>query len=238
VNSQGKFWLLFGGLWLGVGLLFAAVGGLVLWLESEREARLARDGASASAVVLAKNTAGGGQNRERTFGIDYRFTGPDGASREHSAKVDAATWRQLSEGQAFELRYVRDEPSIHAFAGERREHRVIGPLFAALGSAFAIAGALILWRATARRALVERLRIEGMRVDGEVTEVGPTNFRVNRMPQWAVRYRYRDQVGNVHESRTPPMPQEEARQWQPGDRGEVRFDTNRPTRHVWLGRDS
>ena len=73
MNSRGKFWLLFGGLWLGVGLLFAAVGGIVLWLESEREARLAANGASASAVVLAKNITGGGQNRERTFGIEYRY---------------------------------------------------------------------------------------------------------------------------------------------------------------------
>lgn len=236
MNFQGKFWLLFGGLWLGVGLLFAAVGGLVLWLESEREARLARDGAGASAVVLAKKVTGGGQNRERTFGIEYRFLGPDGAPREHAAKVDAATWRALSEGQAFDLRYVRDEPAIHAFAGERREHRVIGPLFAALGSAFAVAGALILWRARARQALIERLRIEGMRVDGEVLDVGPTNFRINRIPQWAIRYRYRDHAGNVHESRTPPMAQEDARQWQPGDRGTVRFDTVHSKRHVWLGK--
>jgi hypothetical protein len=238
VNQQRNFWLLFGGLWLAVGSIFAAVGGIVLWLESEREARLARDGASASAVVLAKNTAGGGQNRERTFSIEYRFTGPDGAPREHSAKVGAAAWRELSEGEAFELRYVRDEPSIHAFAGERRDERLIGPLFAGLGSVFAIAGALILWRSAARRALVERLRIEGMRVDGEVTDVGPTNFRVNRIPQWVIRYRYQDHVGNVHESRTPPMPQEEARQWQPGDRGTVRFDTGQPRRHVWLGKNT
>lgn len=235
MNSQGKFWLLFGGLWLGVGCLFAVVGAIVLWTESEREARLARDGTSASAVVLAK-TRRGGANREPTFSIEYRFAGPDGAPIEHTAKVDAARWRSLSEGQAFELRYVRDEPAMHAFAGERRDQRVIGPLFAAVGSFFAVAGALILWRTAARRALIERLRIEGMRVEGEVTEVGPVNFRLNRIPQWAIRYRYRDHVGDTHQARTPPMSQEEARQWQPGDRGEVRFDTASPRRHVWLGK--
>lgn len=235
MNAQGKFWLLFGGLWLGVGCLFAGVGAIVLWTESGREARLARDGTSASAVVLAK-TRRGGANREPTFSIEYRFAGPDGAPIEYTAKVDAARWRSLSEGQAVELRYVRDEPAMHAFPGERRDQRVIGPVFAALGSVFAIAGALILWRAAARRALIERLRIEGMRVEGEVTEVGPSNFRLNRVPQWAIRYRYRDHAGNTHQGRTPPMPEEDARHWQPGDRGEVLFDTGRPHRHVWLGK--
>lgn len=235
MSSPEKFWLFFGSIWLGVGSIFAVVGGIVLWKESEREARLARDGVAARAVVLAKTTSGGGKN-DSTFRIEYRFAGPDGIPLEHAAKIDAAKWRALAEGDAFELRYVRDEPSLHAFTGERRDERVIGPLFAAVGGVFAVAGALILWRAAARRALVERLRLEGMRVDAEVTEVGPTNFRVNRMPQWAIRYRYRDHVGNVHQSRTPPMAQEDARAWQPGDRGEVRFDTSRPRRHVWLGK--
>ena len=236
MNSQRKFWLLFGGLWLGVGSIFALVGALLLWKESEREARLAQDGTPARAVVLAKTTSGGGKN-DSTFRIEYRFAGADGVPLEHAARIDAAKWRALAEGDAFELRYVRDEPSLHAFPGERRDERVIGPLFAALGGVFAVAGALILWRATARRALLERLRVEGMRVDAEVTEVGPTNFRVNRMPQWAIRYRYRDHVGNVHQSRTPPMPQEEARGWQAGDRGAVRFDTALPRLHVWLGKE-
>lgn len=236
MGSHGKFWLLFGGLWLGVGLIFAVAGAVVLRLESEREARLAHDGASATAVVLAKTTSGGRKSRDPTFRIEFRFAGPDGAPVESSAKIDAAKWRSVSEGETFELRYVRDKPSMRLVPGERRDERVIGPVFAVVGSIFAIAGALILWRATARRKLIERLRVEGMRIEAEVIEVGPTNFRVNRVPQWAIRYRYRDHVGNVHQSRTPPMAQEEARRWQAGDRGEVRFDTASPVRHVWLGK--
>lgn len=236
MTSPAKFWLLFGGLWLGVGSIFALVGGIVLWTESGREARLAQNGAIAQAVVLAKARRGGSKS-EPSYSIEYRFTGPDGALIEHTAKVDAARWRSLAEGEAFELRYVRDDPQVHLVPGERRDERVIGPVFALVGGVFALGGALILWRARARSALVERLRIEGMRVEGEVLEVGPTNFRVNRMPQWAIRYRYRDHAGNLHDGRTPPMPQEQARQWQPGDRGEVRFDTASPGRHVWLGKD-
>lgn len=237
MHLRGNFWLLFGGLWLGVGCVFAATGSIVLWTEAQREARLARNGASATAVVLAKTTSSRRRNSDATFGIEYRFTPADGAPREYSTKVDAARWGSLAEGDVFALRYVRDEPSVHVFPGERRDQRVIGPLFAVVGGIFAVAGALILWRTMARRALAERLRVEGMSVEAEVTHVAPTNFRVNRMPQWAIRYRYRDHVGNVHDSRTPPMPQEEARRWQPGDRGEVRFDTAQPRRHVWLGKN-
>lgn len=235
MNSPEKFWLLFGGLWFGVGSLFAAAGGIVLWQEAQREARLASDVGSASAVVLSKSMRGGSR-RERSFSIEYRFSAADGSVIEQRAEVDGASWRALAEGDSFEVRYSRETPRVHRVPGENRDERVLGPAFAAVGGIFAVFGAVILWRTATRRALLARLAVEGWRADAEVIEVGPTNFRLNRIPQWAIRYRYRDHAGNVHEAKSAPMAQEEARGWKPGDRGRVLLDPGRPQRGMWLGK--
>ncbi len=232
--NPGNFWFWFGGLWLGVGSLFVAVGGFVLWQEATLTERLASNGATASGIVLSKRMRGG-SNQEPTFEVEYRFA-VDGGVTERTAKVDGATWDRLVEGEPVVVSYVRDAPRLHRIAGQSREELFLGAIFGAVGGVFAVAGALILWRAAARRALVQRLARDGWRVDGEVLEVSPTNYRINRMPQWAIRYRYRDHVGNAHEGKTPPMAQEEARLWQPGDRGEVRFARERPHRSVWIGK--
>jgi len=228
VITQANFWFFFGGLWLAVGSLFAAVGGGVLWRDAAHAERLAREGVAGSAAVLSKSRSGSG------FAIEYRFKA---GSRviEGSAKVDGALWDRLVEGEDVELRYVPSAPQVRAIAGEPG-NRVPGIVFAALGGLFALSGALILWRAAVRRRFVADLLREGARADGEVIEVLPTNVRVNRVPQWAIRYRYRDYAGNSHEARTPPMPQEEARRWRPGERGEVRYESARPQRSVWRGR--
>lgn len=235
MNSPGKFWIFFGSIWLGVGTIFAVVGAVVLWQEAQRHSRLAADVGSATAVVLAKSMRGGSRE-EPSYGIEYRFSAADGRVVEDRVKVAAAQWRSLAEGDRFEVRYSRADPRVHLVPGERRDARVLGPVFAAVGSVFALFGAVILWRARAQRALGARLAAEGSRADAEVIEVAPTNFRLNRIPQWAIRYRYRDHVGNVHEAKTGPMPQEEARLWQPGDRGGVRFDPQRPDRGMWVGK--
>lgn len=234
--TRANFWLVFGGLWLGVGLLFASIGGAVLWQQSTLDERLAREGADASGVVLSKSMRGG-KNQEPTFNVEYRFAASNGRVTESTVKVDGKTWDALVEGEAVAVTYVRSEPGLHRVLGQDPEQLVLGWVFSAVGGLLAIAGTLILWRATARRKFVEQLQREGARASAEVIEVAPTSFMVNREPQWVIRYRYRDPLGRTHDGKTPPMPQEEARLWQPGDRGQVGFERERPQRSVWFGKD-
>lgn len=233
--TRANFWFVFGGLWLSVGILFASIGGAVLWRHTTLDERLERDGATASGTVLSKSMQGG-SNQDPAFRLEYRFQAADGALTETTAKVDGKTWDSLVEGEAIAVTYVRGEPSLHRVHGQDPEQLVLGGVFSALGGLFAIAGAFILWRATARRNFVERLQREGARASAEVIEVMPINFRLNREPQWVIRYRYRDPLGRTHDGKTPPMPQAEARLWQPGDRGQVGFERDRPQRSVWFGK--
>ena len=232
--TQRNFWFFFGGLWFAVGVLFAAIGAFVLWQHLTLNEQLARDGATAAGIVLSKRMRGG--SNQTTFQVEYRFKSADGAVTERTAEVDGKTWDSLVEGEAVEVLYVRGAPGLHRLPGEYPERLILGLIFSVVGGLFAIAGAIILWRATARRKLVERLLREGARAAAEVIEVMPTNFRINQMPQWAIRYRYRDQFGKTHDGKTPPMPQEEARLWKPGNRGQVGFERNRPQRSIWIGK--
>lgn len=230
---QANFWTIFGSLWFGVGSLFVVVGGLVLWHDASTDARLAREGVAASAVVLSKKRTG--SKDDPKFTLEYRFDAGSGVI-ESSTEVDGALWDRLLEGEAVALRYVPAAPDVHRIAGEEGSRRMRGILFAAVGSLFALSGGLILWRRAARRRFVANLLREGTRTEGEVLEVVPTRFRVNRVPLWAIRYRYRDAAGNPHEGRTPPMAAEEAARWQPGERGEVLYERARPQRSLWCGR--
>lgn len=95
--TRENFWHVFGGAWLGIGALFAVIGGFVLWQYLMLNERLARDGATATGVVLSKSM-GGGSNQEPTFRVEYRFKSADGAITERTAKVDGKTWDALVEG--------------------------------------------------------------------------------------------------------------------------------------------
>lgn len=230
---QLNFWVIFGGLWFGVGSLFVVVGGGLLWHEASTEGRLAREGVAASGVVLSKSRTG--SKDDPKFTVEYRFNAGSGVT-ESSTEVDGALWDRLVEGEPVEVRYVPAAPQVHRIAGEEGSRRMRGILFAGVGSLFALVGALILWRRVARRRFVADLLRDGASTEGEVLEVAPTRFRVNRQLLWAIRYRYRDSAGNTHEARTPPMAEEEATLWQPGERGEVRYERARPKRSLWRGR--
>jgi hypothetical protein len=234
--TRANFWFAFGGLWLGLGILFAVVGAFLLWQHTTTEERLARDGASASGVVMSKSRRGD-PNKQPTYHIEYRYQSTDGTVIEQTTKVDRKTWNALAEGGPIAVHYVRDAPRLHRVQGESGERQILGWIFTPLGSLFAIAGALILWRAAAQRKLVEQLLREGARANAEVIGVAPMGLRLDRVDQWVVHYRYRDSIGRAHEGTSPPMAPEEAQRWKPGDRVEVAFERARPERSVWIAQE-
>jgi hypothetical protein len=99
----------------------------------------------------------------------------------------------------------------------------------------AIGGRLV---TTALRRLrtEERLLREGLSAEAEVIAVEETTVRFNRQPQWVIRYRYTDRMGEAHEGRSGYLDPEEAAAWSPGDRGVVRFDPRRPGVSIWIGK--
>ena len=75
----------------------------------------------------------------------------------------------------------------------------------------------------------------GLITTATVTDVSESDVSFNGIAQWRIRYRYHDQRGREHAGESGPMPPEEARDWQAGKQGHVRFDARAPKKSVWIG---
>jgi hypothetical protein len=103
---------------------------------------------------------------------------------------------------------------------------------------FGILGAFLA-RPGVRRALaILRVQNRGADAAATVLEVVPTGVMINRVPQWQLRYEFRDRQGRVHTGTSDSLTPHEAADWRPSDRGVIRFDPARPQDSLWLGKRS
>jgi hypothetical protein len=149
--TQKNFWFFFGGVWLGIGVLFLVIGGGILWHEWSLGERIARDGATVQGVVLAKSMKTR-KNQEPTFRVEYRYAAGS-AVNEATAEVDDKTWGSLTEGGAIAVTYVRGDPAAHRLAGQPSAAKgFLISMFMGIGGLLAISGAVIVWALARRRA--------------------------------------------------------------------------------------
>ncbi len=228
-----NFWYWFGGIWLAVGLPFLMLGGWFAWYELTLEQRLALSGRTAQGMVLVKSWGtGNSSGRQSDPRVKYRFTTADGKTIHAEATVTESAWDALREREAVEVSYLPGTPRANRIDG-RPVQWVLPLVFSAVGGILTLIAGFILLKASANARFARRLRTQGLTAEAEISHVAPTGYMVNRVYQWAVYYRYRDHAGNEHEGRSPPMPEELARRWQPGDHVQVMFDRLRPGRSAW-----
>ena len=227
---MNRFLMLFGGIWLLVGLPFA-IAGIVL-LRAERN--FEREAQAATGIVLSKeidrHRDSDGSTRTR-YSVRYRFTAPDGQVREGSTQLDRERWQTLAEREPIEIAYRASDPSTHRVHGTSR--MMLAVLFAALGGLFTIAGAVILSFGLRGRRRRRRLHETGMRAEGIVTRVKTTALKINRRPQARVQYEFRDDRGELRRGQSDYMPMDAAMEWKPGDRMTIRYDRQRPQDSIW-----
>jgi hypothetical protein len=233
---KSAFLLLFGAVWLVVGLGFLAGGVATYRLEERYRA----EGELTEAVVLTKSMdrarRGSGGRRSTSYHVTYRFTTPDGRTVEGRDSVGAATWDALEERGPVRVRYLRGSPGTSRLEGG--DPWWVPLLFAGIGLVLAPVGGVIFASGWRQWRTHRRLRTGGVRTEGTVTAVRETRFSVNRVRQWRIHYRYRDQAGRAHAARSGYLPPEQVEDWQEGDVGVVRFDPDRPEVSVWVGREA
>lgn len=241
VRLAGKFLarhfgLLFGGVWLAVGLPVLA-GGIALW---QTEQRFAAEAVTVEGQVLTRDivsarrrSAGGGGGRSTSYRVTYRFATPDGTRYVGSSKVEVGVWENLREQGPVAIAYLADDPASNRIVGATRWAGAL--IMGGLGAVFALAGGGIFAFAAARRWSAARLRRAGVLAEGTVLEARPTSFRINGVTQWRARYRYHDLRGRVHVGETGLLAPEEAQRLGRGVTGEVRYDRRHPAKSVWLG---
>lgn len=232
----------FGGrnLFLWVGGIFMVVGPVIFHMgvqEAREESRYQKEGKIAEAVVVDKRIkkAKGDENSRTRYEISYRFTDAQGRAFDGTHEVSVEEWENLEKGSRIKITYLPGSAEASRTEGSGGWE---SPIIAmAMGSLLTVVGGVIFFPGFSRLLSERRLRRGGMAAEGEVIKVEPSKVSVNRVRQWVIRYRYKDHMGQVREGKTGSLPPDEARAWETGDKGEVRFDQRRPDKSMWIGKE-
>lgn len=225
-----QFWFLFGGIWLLVGSIFAVVGGVMLW----NEWRYRNEGAEANATVVRKYT-GRTSKGNTTYHVAYEFTTPDGYNISDTDEVDSSTWGGVQEGGKIRVRYLPATPEKSDIPDSSDVW--MPTIFGGVGVVFGGIGGVLFFKGLNRARTIARLVRDGIRTEGTVVAVQESSITINRVRQWEVRYTFQDHVGQMHESSSEYMSPQDARKWNEGDKGTVRYDQMNPETSYWVGRE-
>jgi hypothetical protein len=231
------FGLIFGGIWLVVGIPFL-IGGIAMW---QHEERFAAEAVTTEGKVLtrdirtARSSSSSGSSTSTEYWVSYRFQVPDGTRYESSSKVDVHTWEGLREQGPVTVSYLTSDPATNRVAGEPDW---VGPgIMAGLGGFFSLAGGTIVLVSLGKRLSRGRLLRSGMSAEATITAVEETSFSINRVPQWIIRYRYNDHRGRTYEDKSPYLSPQDANNWKEGDTGKVKYDREKSNKSLWIGRE-
>jgi hypothetical protein len=235
-----SFLVWFGGIFLTAGLPILLVG---VWLGRGvvAQRRLDSEGRATQGMVLAKSrstsrsTSSSTSSSTTTWSVTYRFALPTGETRRATAKVGRGAWEALVERGPVEVIYLPESPAVSRIPGQVDE-TLAALLFAGLGGLAALLGGVTLGIGVSQARTAVRLRRDGAPVEATVERVEESNCSSGGVVQWWVFYGFRDHEGRTRSGRSGYLSPEEASSWHPGDRGQARFDRERPDRSVWIGR--
>jgi hypothetical protein len=83
----------------------------------------------------------------------------------------------------------------------------------------------------------ERLLDFGTTTEATVVAVERTRTRVNGRFLWHVRYVFDDLIGVAHEGTSSYLSEDDAQSYRLGEKAFVRYDPQRPSSSMWLGRE-
>jgi hypothetical protein len=222
--ASRSLWLWAGALLLLVGIVFTTTGIQEVRQEQDYQAQ----GLTVQATVSDKSIerAKRGENSRTRYVITYRFTTAQGEEADGSAEVSVEEWERLEAGHSFPVTYLADVPQSSRASG--KDDWITALVMTGLGGILALLGGGLTFGSLRTILRTLRLSREGLAAEGTILHVGPTNTTINRVPQWRIRYRYRDHFGRTQEGQSHLLSPEEASGWREGDTGTVRFDRQRP----------
>lgn len=240
--SGETFAMWFGGVWLVCGLPFLVLGIYFGMTDRAISERLAREGVSTEGMVLSKTIEAGrsrhdGSNPTPSYWVRFRFTTPTSVEIDGRSEVNEMAWRTLVERGPIGVRYVPSEPYRYRVDGEA-DPWYLGYIFAGVGLLMTAIGGPVLVYGIRHTRAVRRLVAKGVGGDATVSAIVPTRITINGEPQWRIDYHYEDERGRRHTGRSEPMSPDAVAEWQPGQRGRIRYDARVPERSAWLGRAS
>lgn len=240
IRSSGlTVWSLFSRsvlLWVGIiffilGTVFTVIG--IQTASTEQAYRT--KGLTVEATVLSKSIerAKRGEHSRTRYLIGYRFLSEQGQEIESVTEVPVEEWEGLEGGRKFPVNYLPEAPETSRVDGENEW--IVALVFMGVGGIFTLIGGGLAF--TDLRSIIRTIRVarHGLITQGTVLRAEPTRTTINKVPQWCIHYRYRDNLGSEQDGASHLMPPEEGRIWKEGDTGTVRFDEKSPSISIWMG---
>jgi len=231
--AKRSFAFCFGGIWLFCGALFLIIG-IYIGIETFRVQERFKNAALISeGMVLTKSMTGSSNNK--TYQVGYRFRAPDGTVVKNEVKVSEDYWDRITERGPIRVAYLPDDPKANRIEGAENRWTLI-LIFTGIGLFFVPLGGWIFLKGF--RSVLRDLKLEmtGMPTEATVTSVVLADVSFDGVPQWNIRYRYQDHRGRNYTARSPPLPPEEAKEWQVGDKATVKFELKAPGKSAWIGK--
>ena len=217
--------------------MLAGVGGVLCGVTSTvlLNERAYRSAVQADAVVVQKQMGRATSESSTSYEVTYKVRSADGEEWQKVDPVDAATWDGVEEGRTIPVQYLRGDSGSLRIARQARDVPLaLLAVVAAVGGALALLGLGMASRGAREIGRKMRVHRHGQRAEATVTAVRETNVSVNRRIQWVIEFTFRDHLGHPQKGTSAPLPASEALEWHEGDKGTVRFDSERPTDSVWI----
>ena len=126
---------------------------------------------------------------------------------------------------------LRADPGM----GHRIWAFLISPL--TVGVIFLVVGLTYLRRGLRQARREERLLRHGTTTEATVTRIEETATRHHRRSLWRISYAFEGLHGTPHAGESGYLSAEEAQSYHVGERAFIRYDPERPTESIWLGRE-
>jgi hypothetical protein len=171
------FWIPFGAIFAGMGLLFSVM--FIPWKYAE-DLKLKDGGATAAGTVLGVTPTGMSINNTQVMRYEFEFRPAAGNVVRAECFTTGSRWHV---GEKVTVRYLPGDPAVSVIEGARRSEGTLGVAFVLV---FPFVGfGFIAW------VLVSRRRVNGLLQRGQVTEalvtrIDETSFKINRQSVHAI----------------------------------------------------
>jgi hypothetical protein len=222
--------------WVGAIFIVAGCGGVYQGLhEWQSSRRFEREALQGEATVVGKSLVSADRDAGTSsrYSIAYRFTASSGELVEQTEDVPVEDWESLDEGSRLQVRYLPSAPRTARM--QPGNPWWVPPLITGATALFVLIGVAVALPGVRRALLIARVQRRGMATQATVQNVWATATTINRVRQWQLSYEFRDHTGTPQRGESDLLTPAEAQKWQPGSRGAVRYDRDRPGDSVWAG---
>lgn len=226
-------------IFLVIGLIFGLISipmGMFGYQTLQTENRYASESKQIDGTLITKRISesrDSDNKRSYTYYVTLKYDNEAGQSNETEDSISKESWKNLEPGNVVRMEYLPGQADSYRLLDPKRNGAIAGYLLMGMGAVFFAIGAGMLYVFIRSYTRISYLIKHGTLADGTVITVAPGSLSINNVKQWRIQYEYPDTRGKVHRAWSEHRPPEEVMHLQPGEKGRVLFNRNKPEVSTW-----